>query len=55
MKKFPLRRGSHHVQPLNQQFFVSKDKWKTKEGTGKSMKMHCTLHTAVCQKAGKVM
>jgi len=27
-------KGSHHVQPLNQHFAVSKDEWNTKEDTG---------------------
>jgi len=36
--QFLLRKGSHHVQPPNQHFTVSKDEWNTKEDTGKSLK-----------------
>jgi len=34
--------GSHHIHTKKSTLFVvSKDKWDTKEGTDKSIKMHC--------------
>jgi len=37
--RFPLSIGSHHVQTTKSTLFtVIKDKWKTKEDTGKSRK-----------------
>ena len=34
---FSLCKGSHHMQPPNSLFTVSKDEWNTKEDTGKSV------------------
>ena len=39
-----VTKGSHHVLSPNQHFAVSKDKWDTKEDTGKSMKNTLCLH-----------
>jgi len=46
-EKYPLQKGSHHVQPPNQHFLLS----AKIDGTQMSTLVECIVHTAVCQKA----
>jgi len=49
LQMISVTNGSHHVPTAKSTLFVkSKDKWDTKEGTGKSMKN--ALHVRWCEK-----